>query len=192
MERFLVPFQQWRCSHRKHHKNTSPNIDDDEIFKPIKKNNRLFTFVSNNITDFPFILYYIYYLVIRKYYNHFDPNYKLTENRSEKIFSALSTIFIFVFLFFLLKLGSKIGYKNILIYYFIPWVIFNYLIVMVTFLHHQNENINWKTTKGGWSSDYGALQSVNESYGSVFDYLTRNIGPYHQVHHLYLKINIII
>ena len=59
---------------------------------------------------------------------------------------------------------------------------------MVTFLQHQDENINWKSDKGGWNSDNGALQSVNRSYGPLFDYLTRYIGPYHQVHHLFPKI----
>ena len=184
----LVPFQQWRCSHRKHHKNTG-HIDNDEIFKPIKKNCLFFNFISQNLTTFPYIwISYLFFGYPDEHNNHFELNYILAENKTEKIMCYLSTIYIIFFLYFLFKLGKKIGYKNILIFYFIPWTIFNYLIVMVTFLQHQNKKINWKNDKSGWTSEYGALQSVNRSYGPIFDYLTRNIGPYHQMHHMFPKI----
>ena len=184
----LVPFQQWRCSHRKHHKNTG-HIDYDEIFKPIKKSNNFFEFISNNITIFPYVwLSYLFLGYPEDNNNHFDFNFVLAEDHVERKSNKYSTIYILFVLCFLTYLGKIFGYKKIAFYYFIPWTIFNYLIVMVTFLQHQNENINWKNDESGWSSDYGALQSVNRSYGQMFDYLSRNIGPYHQIHHLFPKI----
>ena len=61
----LVPFQQWRCSHRKHHKNTG-NIDDDEIFKPIKRIIGYLHLSQITLQIFHLFGYYIYYLVIQK------------------------------------------------------------------------------------------------------------------------------
>ena len=59
---------------------------------------------------------------------------------------------------------------------------------MVTFLQHQNKKIVWKNYKSGWNETYGALQSINRSYGKIFDYISRDIAPYHQIHHLFPKI----
>tara|TARA_Y100000768_G_scaffold307929_3_gene242039 strand:- start:7988 stop:9034 length:1047 start_codon:yes stop_codon:yes gene_type:complete len=186
----LVPFQQWRCSHRKHHKFTG-HIENDEIFKPVKEDYGFFHYVSSYIAYNPFTwILYLLFGYPDESMNHFNPLYPVGDDNpiEETFVCILSSIFTICFAFGLYKFGKKYGFKTLFIFYFIPWMIFSYLLVMVTFLQHQNENITWKNDKSGWNESFGALQSVNRSYGYIIDYLTHDIAPYHQVHHLFPKI----
>ena len=186
----LVPFQQWRCSHRKHHRFTG-HIEKDEVFKPVKEVRSYFDFFSKYIAYNPFT--WIFYLICgypNENVNHFNPLYPVGDDnpQEETIVCIISSIFTLCFAFGLYKFASKYGFKTLFIYYFIPWMIFSYLLVMVTFLQHQNEKITWKNDKSGWDESYGALQSVNRSYGILVDYLSHDIAPYHQIHHLFPNI----
>lgn len=186
----LVPFQQWRCSHRKHHKFTG-HIENDEVFKPVKEDTEYFHVFSKYIAYNPFTwIFYLIYGYPEEYVNHFNPLYPVGDDnpKEETVFCILSSIFTISFGYGLYKFGETYGFITLFIYYFIPWMIFSYLLVMVTFLQHQNNKVVWKNDKSGWDDSYGPLQSVNRSYGVVLDYLTHDIGPYHQVHHLFPNI----
>ena len=186
----LVPFQQWRCSHRKHHKFTG-HIEKDEIFKPVKEDGGYFHIISKYIAYNPFT--WIFYLLCgypSESINHFNPLYHVGDEnpKEETLVCIISSIFIICFGYSLYKFGETFGFKTLFIYYFIPWMIFSYLLVIVTFLQHQNKNITWKNDESGWDESFGALQSVNRSYGTLVDYLSHDIAPYHQIHHLFPKI----
>lgn len=186
----LVPFQQWRCSHRKHHKFTG-HIEKDEIFKPVKDDGGVFHYISKFIIYNPFTwILYLFFGYAGENVNHFNPLYQVGDDnpQEETIVCIISSIFTLCFAFGLYMFGTKYGFKTLFIYYFIPWMIFSYLLVMVTFLQHQNDKIIWKNDKSGWDESSGALQSVNRSYGILVDYLSHDIAPYHQIHHLFPNI----
>lgn len=80
---------------------------------------------------------------------------------------------------------NKVGYFAVLDYYLMPLFVFSSWLVIVTFLHHNEEDTVWYGDSE-WNYVKGNLSSIDRSYWP-FDSITHNIGT-HQIHHLFPKI----
>ncbi|CAG8515741.1 6941_t:CDS:2 [Diversispora eburnea] len=183
----LVPYTNWKLSHRHHHKNTS-NIDKDEVFFPLKKSEKQEKMPSSEVIPYFGLGFgWLTYLLIGygpracSHINPFDPLFE--KHRLGSIISLTSVIIALC----LLSYGSIIwGTITMIKYYFLPWLVFSSWLVITTFLHHhgaeENIKLPWFTNEE-WSYVVGNLSSVDRNYGILHN-ITHNIGT-HQVHHLF-------
>lgn len=178
----LVPYYQWKLSHRNHHKNTG-NIDKDEVFYPVR------TSQSSHIRTLPgFAFGFGWFIYLIMGYNprrcrHFDPFDRMFLGHLVGCVCSLAgvcTMLYFVYLFY-----ASYGLVSLAIYYLVPLFIGSSYIVVVTFLHHSEMNIPWYADDR-WDFVKGQLSTVDRHYGIVHE-IIHNIGT-HQMHHMFTKI----
>ncbi|KAI9905365.1 hypothetical protein PsorP6_014354 [Peronosclerospora sorghi] len=177
----LTPFEPWKLSHRHHHKNTG-NIDRDEIFYPQRK--AVANPWSRNSTLMLGVAWFVYLFEgfpPRKVYhfNPFDPMFYHHQVSAViiSIIAQFAVAGLSIYLSFLL------GLKTMIIYYYAPILVFGSMLVITTFLHHNDEETPWYGDSD-WTYVRGNLSSVDRSYGSLINNLSHNIGT-HQIHHLF-------
>lgn len=134
----LTPYEPWRLSHRSHHKNTG-NIDKEEIFYP---NPPLFhRFLITTLGG----SWFAYILVSnvsgrRNYLAYFSHEF------ADKSLSLLTSFLtISGVIYFLLKIANSVGWMAVSLYYGAPLFVFASWLVVVTFLHHNDEFTPWYT-----------------------------------------------
>lgn len=80
-------------------------------------------------------------------------------------------------------LSLRLGFSTMALYYYGPLFVFGSMLVITTFLHHNDEDTPWYPD-AEWTYVKGNLSSVDRSYGWLVDNLSHNIGT-HQIHHLF-------
>lgn len=188
----LVPFHSWRISHRKHHKNTG-NFEEDEIFYPMPESEyagvtAIARFVYSNTFFLASLGYPIY--LWKGYGNrsqngsHMTPNSDLfTEaERGQVLLSVGCYAAMFAFL---ATLAAVYGVAPVVTYYFIPYAVYSFFLLVVTFLHHTEPGAMWYSSRA-WNYVKGNLQSVDRVY-FFLEHFHHDIGT-HVVHHLFPAI----
>lgn len=173
----LTPYEQWRLSHKSHHKHTG-NIDRDEIFYPNPP-------LGHKISIGAFGLSWFLYLLTSSIKNRIN-YYSSLKDRKLFIQLIVSYLSIIIMILVLGKVAHTIGTVRIINYYFAPLVVFACWLVMVTFLHHNDTSIPWYKTDN-WNISKGSLSSIDRDYGAVVNNVTHHINL-HQIHHLFSKI----
>lgn len=171
----LTPYEPWRQSHRSHHKNTC-NADKDEIFYP-KMPKKQVTFGC------AWFLYLIFSNVSgrRNYLAYFSAEFK---SRAGPL--ALSFASLFIVIGIIIKACFMFGTLTVFLFYGAPLFVFASWLVIVTFLHHNDENCPWYPDNQ-WTALKGSLSAVDRDYGWLVNNLSHNIHL-HQIHHLFPKI----
>jgi len=185
----LVPFHSWRLSHHLHHTYLS-NINKDHSYVAYSKSDyeklslfsRFFRFSAYYLGGWP--TYLLVGMSNRDDY-HFWPNDKLCKNDEEKGQMTESVVWIAGFVGLLSLLAYFQGFAFVLVYYGLPYAIFQAWISIVTHLHHTHPDVPWYRDPD-WSYLRGALSTVDRNYGIVED-IHHNIGT-HIVHHLFHRI----
>ncbi|CAH0492588.1 unnamed protein product [Peronospora farinosa] len=176
----LTPFESWKLSHRHHHKNTG-NIDRDEIFYPQRKADD--HPMSRNLIlmlGAAWFAYLVEGFPPRKI-NHFNPFEPLYVRQVSAVIISIGTqLAVAVFSIYL---SFQLGFKTMALYYYAPIFVFSTMLVITTFLHHNDEETPWYGDSD-WTYVKGNLSSVDRSYGTLIDNLSHNIGT-HQIHHLF-------
>ncbi|CAI5725603.1 unnamed protein product [Hyaloperonospora brassicae] len=176
----LTPFESWKLTHRHHHKNTG-NIDRDEIFYPQRAPDE--HPVARHLT-FALGAAWAAYLVEgfppRKV-NHLNPFEPLFVRQVAAVTVSLAAQAAVASLS--LYGCWQLGLRTVALYYYAPLFVFASLLVVTTFLHHNDEETPWYGD-AQWSYVKGNLSSVDRSYGAFIDNLSHDIGT-HQVHHLF-------
>lgn len=188
----LVPFHSWRISHRKHHKNTG-NFEKDEIFYPMTESeysgvNGMARFIYKELffgSPFGFLVY-----LIKGYGNgmengsHISPSSELfTKEERGMIRTSVACWWSMIAL--LTGLGVRYSFVNVAIYYLIPFFIYCFWLLVVTFLHHTEPGTKWYSTRN-WNYVKGNLESIDRVYGFL-EHFHHDIGT-HVVHHLFPAI----
>jgi fatty acid desaturase len=190
----LVPYHSWRISHmRGHHKNTG-NMDKDEIFYPFraarmqKKKWRLGLYAwLPCLVPLAWPLYLLLGYEMKGWrYSHFNPRSSLFRAEDQPLVrfsigvwtAAGATLTCF---------GMHYGWTRLLAYYTAPYFVFSTYLVIITFLHHYNdeEGVTWYSNTS-WSYVKGNLSTVDRNYG-ILERIHHNIGT-HSVHHLFPQI----
>ena len=180
----LVPFYPWKLSHHHHHQNTG-NIDKDEIFYPVRKKDWGHDFTPIR-PAFGFGLGWFAYLFLgynpRKHC-HFNPSEDLFERHKAKCIISLACFGAWMYV--LLNYAFYQGPVALMLHYVFPLFVFASWLVIVTFLHHNEEGVAWYADHK-WSYVKGQLSTVDRHYGWAHEF-THNIGT-HQIHHLFYRI----
>ncbi len=173
----LTPYEPWRLSHQSHHKNTG-NLEKDEIFYPNPPPKHVYCMFGG--IGSAWFLYLIFGNVPgrRKYFAYFSREF--TNKFATLILSFLS---IFIVLCGILKAIQIFGLYVVILYYGAPLFLFACWLVVVTFLHHNDELCPWYTNEE-WNYLKGALSSVDRDYGIIVNNLSHNINL-HQIHHIF-------
>jgi len=182
----LVPYFSWKWTHNSHHKNTA-NLQKDEIFQPSPSDSQLVSFFRDNY----FLLgmgWFAYLLVGFRPLNdhcHFNPLHPIfkEKRRESQIFSSVIADLFMVWLLF--QYASYLGWPSLIVDYLVPLFVFASWLVVVTFLHHHEEDVAWYNSNN-WDYVKGNLSSVDRDYGFLH-WTTHNIGT-HQIHHLFPMI----
>ncbi|TMW56889.1 hypothetical protein Poli38472_002814 [Pythium oligandrum] len=176
----LVPYEAWKLSHRLHHKNTG-NIDQDEIFYPQRKNDQ--SFASRFMIMLLGGAWFIYESM------GFPPRTDAHTELRDTLFvrhivtGTLSIVGHLSFFLLFLSLSTTFGWGVMGLYYWAPLFVFATMLVITTFLHHNDEETPWYADSE-WTYVKGNLSSVDRDYGWIVNHLSHNIGT-HQVHHLF-------
>jgi len=187
----LVPYHPWRLSHRKHHKNTG-NIDNDEIFYPFRVNKK-----NINETKVPFYiegifmlgLGWIAYLMVG--FNAGNSHFAVQKNRiykkeHERNQAFRSLVCWWSWFATTLVLSYFLGAVMSILIFWIPIFVYSTWLVLVTFLHHNEEGTTWLSGEK-WDYVSGNLVTVDRTYGAIIDDIHHNIGT-HVIHHLFPAI----
>jgi len=85
----------------------------------------------------------------------------------------------------LIYVGFTFGWKTVLIYYLIPYMLCNHWIVMCTFLHHSDPTIP-HYRKEEWSFLRGAAATVDRPIlGWIGRFFFHNVSHDHVAHHFF-------
>ncbi|KAG7093067.1 hypothetical protein E1B28_009359 [Marasmius oreades] len=208
----LAPYFAWRASHRAHHKATA-SVERDENFVPrTRKDYGLPPEVLATTRDyheifeetpiytlarmlFMQLLGWQVYLVTNILgsprhppgTNHFFPSSTLFKPRDRRGI-IISNIGI-SFMASLLYLWSKhVGASMFIKLYFIPYLLANHWIVMLTYLHHSDPTVPmYRSTQ--WSFVRGATATVDRPLlGWAGRFFLHNVSHDHISHHLFSSI----
>jgi omega-3 fatty acid desaturase (delta-15 desaturase) len=140
----LTPYYPWKISHRNHHKNTG-NIDKDEVFYPIRKNND-----NGNKFVFLFGLGVGWFVYLWRGYHprkicHFNPLEAMFGDHVTGCTLSISAVIGWVIC--LHHYACSMGFMGLVKYYVIPELVFGSWLLIVTFLHHIEEDTPWYSGK---------------------------------------------
>ncbi|KAK3605334.1 hypothetical protein CHS0354_033823 [Potamilus streckersoni] len=178
----LTPYYPWKLSHRNHHKHTG-NMDKDEVFYPHRDSDR----DGKGYTPLFGLGFGWFYYLVKGYRPRAICHFKLNEAMfSDHVTKcALSLVAMFGWGCCLLYYINMFGFLSLAYYYLVPEAIFASWVVILTFLHHNEENVPW-FSDDTWTFVKGQLSSIDRDYGWA-NSIIHNIGT-HQIHHLFPKI----
>jgi omega-6 fatty acid desaturase (delta-12 desaturase) len=79
------------------------------------------------------------------------------------------------------------GAQAVAAYYFVPYLVVNLYLVLITYLQHTDEKVaHYRGAEFNWLR--GALSTVDRSYGWLVDELIHHIADTHVVHHLFHEV----
>ncbi|KAJ0397720.1 hypothetical protein P43SY_007188 [Pythium insidiosum] len=200
----LVPYHSWRISHRRHHSNTG-SCENDEVFVPVTRSVYSATW-QENLEDSP--LYNLYRIITMltvgwmpgylffnatgpakyegKAKSHFNP-WAAMYNDRERWMIVLSDVFFGGMVAALGWLVYHLSFPVMLKFYFVPYVIVNAYLVLITYLQHTDTFIP-HFREGEWSWLRGALCTVDRSFGAFLDGVLHHIVDTHVCHHIFSKM----
>ncbi|KAH9924159.1 fatty acid desaturase-domain-containing protein [Fomitopsis serialis] len=205
----MAPFFAWKASHNAHHK-TVASIERDENYVPYERNDyplppkeRASTADYLEMFDETPILTVARMLVMQgagwwlymttnvmgskrypKGTNHLSP-YSAIFRPDQRLGIFLSDIGLLGMVWILYRLANIYGAKAVLMYYFIPYVLCNHCIIMLTFLHHSDPTIP-HYRKDEWSWVRGAAATVDRPLlGWAGRFFLHNVSHDHVAHHFF-------
>jgi len=178
----LVPYYPWQLSHSRHHR-YHMHKDKDNSHKWSTPDDDNYT--MHNIFMLPFYLPAYLYLGAFDG-SHIRPGSKMFTDNQQRWQCIISSLWclvnIVVITWFLDFNPYKIGY-----YYMLPWLVFNSLLYIITFLqHHDLETTVYDGDN--WTFKLGAEETIDLSYGWFFDWLFHHITDCHKFHHYHTKV----
>ncbi|CAM9152106.1 unnamed protein product [Chrysoparadoxa australica] len=186
----MVPFWPWAKSHHQHHMYHN-HVEKDMSFPWFRQEE--YDQTVSGMAKFilktpihPFFSYTISYLFLGYWDgSHFNPlSSVLFWNPREKIQAAVSVSAVVAWLYLVIVVVGECNWSMLTMRYFVPWAIYNYWLVMVTYMqHHEPDTVTYD------DSDYNfavaAMETIDRTYGWGLDDVHHNITDGHVVHHLF-------
>ncbi|KAJ3886899.1 fatty acid conjugase [Lentinula edodes] len=208
----LVPYFSWRSSHLSHHASTV-SVERDENYVPRTRSN--FALPADDIanaadyreafeetpiyTAFRLVcmqvLGLIFYLLFNRKgsprhppgTNHFNP-YSSLFKPQERSGVIISDIGLAIMACILYRWAMQVGSGQFLRLYFVPYLLTNHWIVMLTYLQHTDPTIPYYR-RSQWSFVRGALASVDRPFlGWIGRVFFHNVSHNHISHHLFSSV----
>lgn len=182
----LVPFTGWKISHRLHHTHHN-HVTKDHGWKPALESDikgiGLFSYYIRHSVLAMFMYYYYLFGVPDSPTflsgSHYYPFSRLFRS-SQVVPATVSTLSVVFWLGFLF---SQFSVATLVLYYFVPLLIFSCWLSVVTYLHHTHKDAS-VYDDGEWTYYKGAVMTVDRDFGSMINHLHHNIET-HVIHHLF-------
>lgn len=197
----LVPFHSWRITHKHHHENTG-SCENDEVFAPSTRKD----FEGFDLRETPLAQAYGIIIMLTvgwlpgylvwnftgpekyrgKNANHFSSESVLFDDADRPLVRSSIAWWIGAASI----LGGcfyQFGFRDVMLYYWLPLMITNYHLVLITYLQHTDVYMPHFRGKE-WSFLRGALCTVDRSFGPVLDHTFHHITDTHVCHHLFSKM----
>ncbi|KAF2421198.1 fatty acid desaturase [Tothia fuscella] len=113
--------------------------------------------------------------------NHFAPSSPLYEHKDEHLI-LLSDLGLGIVLTTLFLIGSKFGFSNLFVWYFLPYLWVNHWLVAITFLQHTDPTLPHYEA-GAWNFARGAAATIDREFGFIGRSLFHGIIETHVLHH---------
>ncbi|KAF8588440.1 hypothetical protein K439DRAFT_1335132 [Ramaria rubella] len=208
----LIPYFSWRWTHHVHHK-ASASLERDENYVPrLRSHFSLPKAESATKLDYhelleeaPFYtLVKIVFMTVAGFQvylgfntmgspshppgtNHFNPRSSLF-NRNHWHLILISDLGLSFMIGLLTIWAQHHGLAAFVKYYFIPYILANHWVVILTFLQHSDPTIP-HYRKGQWNFVRGALATVDRPFlGWAGRFFLHNISHDHTAHHLFSNI----
>ncbi|KDQ54173.1 hypothetical protein JAAARDRAFT_182561 [Jaapia argillacea MUCL 33604] len=208
----LVPYYSWRSTHHAHHKAVG-SIERDENYVPRTRSDYSLPPVSkSHVADYHEIfeetpIYTLGRMLAMQLFgwhaylctnalgskmypkgtNHFQPSSPLFKP-SERRDIIISNVGLAIMSAILWQYASAVGFANFVKLYFIPYLLANHWIVMLTFLHHSDPTIPHYRSKE-WSFLRGAAATVDRPLlGWIGRFFLHNVSHDHVAHHFFSTI----
>ncbi|CAG8457187.1 4530_t:CDS:2 [Ambispora gerdemannii] len=208
----LVPFHSWRITHSQHHKNTA-NVYKDQVFVPKTRSElglpprkdddddeghifqdapiyTLLNLIAQQLFGWP--LYLIKNASSRSYpnsetkwINHYNPSAPMY-TPSQYMDIVISDIGIIMAISTLTYLSFTFSLLTIVKFYFIPYLIVNHWLVMITFLQHTDPKVPFYRDEQ-WDFVRGAASTVDRHFGFLDD-IFHKITSTHVAHHYFSEM----
>lgn len=115
--------------------------------------------------------------------SHFSP-WSVLFTVKQRGLVVLSDLGFFGMIALLIAACRTWGTANVAFYYFVPYLIVNFHLVLITFLQHTDTYIpHYRAGEFTWLR--GALSTVDRSFGPVLNAAFHHISDTHVVHHLF-------
>lgn len=118
--------------------------------------------------------------------NHFNP-FCAYFRESMAIWVMVTDIGLIGWMWCLYRIYLMIGGMKFLSYYFIPYLIVHHWLLISTFLHHTDWNID-RFSPSEWSWLRGVFSTIDRDYGWFLKYTFHHINDTHVIHHLFPKM----
>ncbi|KAI1073605.1 Delta(12) fatty acid desaturase [Whalleya microplaca] len=113
--------------------------------------------------------------------NHFNPSSPLYEAKDAKLI-LLSDLGLAITITVLVILGNNFGWKNMLVWYFLPYLWVNHWLVAITFLQHTDPSLPHYKPES-WNYVRGAAATIDREFGFIGRQLLHGIIETHVLHH---------
>ncbi|CAK7894688.1 hypothetical protein CAAN1_10S04742 [[Candida] anglica] len=206
----MVPYFSWKYSHGKHHKATG-HMTRDMVFVPKTKEQYLAINNAEHIDDLlgDAPLYTLVQLFTQQTFgwimylftnvtgqalphlsswqkNHFNPASALFEPR-DYYYILLSDLGIAIQSFVLYTWYQKFGGFNVLVNWFLPYILVNHWLVFITFLQHSDPKMpHYEASQ--WNFARGAAATIDREFGFVGSFVFHDIIETHVLHHYVSRI----
>jgi len=118
-----------------------------------------------------------------RWVNHFAPSSPIFTTPQEQKLVLISDVALFGVFAVLYKWIQLTSFAHFLCVYFVPYLIVNFWLVLITYLQHTDLNLP-HYTDGEWDWLRGALATMDRDYGFL-NKVFHNITDTHVVHHLF-------
>uniref|UniRef100_A0A915DCA4 Fatty acid desaturase domain-containing protein n=1 Tax=Ditylenchus dipsaci TaxID=166011 RepID=A0A915DCA4_9BILA len=183
----LAPFWPWQKSHRQHHQYTS-NLDRDKGHPwTTEETWRNGDWLRRNFSKLPISGLFrwnpVYTLLGLPDGSHFNPFDRMFTNTTERVQCVVSSLACVLCAGIALR-ACDYSVLAFLKYYIVPVMFQGFLLVMITYLQHQDEEIE-VYEDGTWSFVKGQSQTIDRYYGFGIDYAMHHITDGHVAHHFF-------
>ncbi|CAD6192696.1 unnamed protein product [Caenorhabditis auriculariae] len=183
----LAPFWPWQKSHRQHHQYTA-HLEKDRGHPWVTEQD----FNSRNLIEKYFSVLPIsgwlrwnpiYTVVGLPDGSHFWPWSKLFDNNTDRVKCVVSGVACFI-CGYIAFVWSGYSVYNWVKYYYVPLLFQGLILVMITYLQHQNEEVEIYEPEE-WQFVRGQTQTIDRKWGFGLDTLMHNITDGHVAHHFF-------
>ncbi|KAL4918339.1 oleate delta-12 desaturase [Aspergillus aurantiobrunneus] len=209
----LTPYFSWKITHARHHRYTS-HIDKDVAFSPntdTANNGKSRIHDLGHLTDDTLTVSLVKFLAHQGFAwplylllnvsagsrsgprnlpvrnsSHLNPFNNLWIH-SQRFDILLSNFGLSLMVILLYSIGTRIGAREIVLLYFIPYLWVNNWIVAITYLQHTHPLMP-HYGDAQWTYMRGALATADRTVGFVGRHFFHDLVDFHAIHHIFPKI----
>jgi omega-6 fatty acid desaturase (delta-12 desaturase) len=179
----LVPFFSWKYTHSRHHKGCG-HLERDQVFVPEISDGETVIKEAPIVVVTQLIIMLVFgwpmYLInntsgqkYSKFASHFLPHSPIFE-KTESPFVMLSNLGLASMMAILVYCCQVFGTLTVVNYYFLPYLVVNFWLVVITYLQHTDVKLPHYSAEK-WDFLNGALATVDRDFGFLN----------HVFHHMY-------